>query len=287
MKRELKICTALWLIVSWAVSAQSPPVQARLCFGEGVRSIEVIRGTPLVMQFRIVSTIQTSREEVLTTLPDSLRSDPEILHLIDSVFRSLVIAPEGSSWLAGIVTKFEGPKAKRFVPPTLHPVHPMHEEVNTFSHEDPLFVYLGMDPEETRKITPGRVTLKIGLVIDSGSDTLWADPVEMRFSDQRVKKSKDLTIKQKEETAKYLIRRGRCQEAATLAHELFRNDTTSVIHMLLLAEAEECLGNNGYALQLMVAALEIIMQHPRSKENPPDMLILHIMRLQDKILKTY
>jgi hypothetical protein len=285
MKKVLIYWTVLLLIVSGTVNAQVPSVEARLCFGGGNKSIEVTRGAPVVLQYRIVSKLQTTRDDVLATLPDSLHHDPEITHLIDSVFRPLVLAPEGSSWLVGIVIKFETQGSKRFATPVIHPIHPMHEEMSTFSHTDPLFVYFGIDPEATRKMPPGKVTVKIGSVIHSGQDTLWAAPVEIKFSDQRVKSSRDLSEMQQLEAAKYLIRRGRCNEAASLARELFGNDTTSVAKMLVLAEAEECLGNHGYALQLMLNALEIIMQQPRAQANPPDMLMLHIMRLQEKVLK--
>ncbi len=282
-----KIALILWFInVTATISnAQNPAVMSKLSFENRSDRIEVVRGTPVILYYRIISLLQTDREEVLASIPDSLHSDPEILKRLDSVFKPLALAPEGSSWLSGIVIRYDAPGMKRFNPPALNIITPVSEDVSSFDHGNPIFVYYGIDPEVTRTMQPGKVNLKIGSVINNGSDTLWSKPVELIFLKSIVKNDKVMNPEQKMATAKYRLRRGQCREAESLARYFFNSDTTSVANILLLADAHECAGRNGAALELLLKALMKLMEDPISEVQPPDVLMLRIMMLQEKVMK--
>jgi len=277
----------LMIMMSTAIisTAQNPSVEAKLSFENGADRIEVVRGTPVILYYRIVSLLQTDREEVLTTIPDSLHNDPEIIKRLDSVFKPLVLATEGSTWTSGLVIRTEAPGQKKFKPPVTQILSPWQEGVSTFEFGDPLFVYFGIDPEETRKMKPGKMKVIIGSVVHHGKDTLWAKPVEIIFQKTIVKKQKEMTTEQMITTTRYMLRRSRCKEAESLALPLYLSDTSSVAYMLLYAETLECSGKYAAALQLMNAALLKIMINPISRTQPPDILMLKIMQLQEKVMK--
>lgn len=283
MKRTLLM---LWLVLltMYDTNAQSPAAMSKLTAENRSDQIEIVRGMPVILYYRIVSLLQTDRDQIMASLPDSLQTEPETIQRLDSIFAPLVLAPKGSGWVSGIVFHFDATGIKRFKPPVMQLITPIDQDIDAFDYGSPLFAYYGIDPEATRNIKPGKVKIKIGSVINQGMDTMWAKPVEVIFLDTKIKRNKQMSREQKLITARYRLRRGQCKEAEPLARELYQSDSASLAYIFLLADVEECAGRNGAALELLIGALMKMMENPSSKNNPPDLLMLRIMRLQEKVM---
>jgi hypothetical protein len=248
-----------------------------------VTSPEVVRGMPLILQISPYSTLGLSKADLLSDVPDSLLLDSVFMAIIDSVYAPIVLSATGTFWHTSAVIKAEPFGQKRNFKLTTHVLNPSPKDTNQYKPDEPLHLYLGIDPDDTKEWNNGTIKLTAGLPMIHRHDTLWSAPVLLKVSNQVLKKGSAGSHSQLLEIGRYWIRRGDCDKANTIATQLYKQDSTQFTHLMLLAQAKECLGRDEEALRLMKKGMSLYTPPVRGHSEEPIMLWMKIDALQQKM----
>lgn len=251
--------------------------------GNYVTTPVVVRGMPLILQISPYSALGITKADLLSDVPDSLLLDSAFMAIIDSVYGPVMLSPTGTFWHTSVVIKAQASGQKRGFRLTTHVLKPAPSDTNQFNPDEPLHLYLGVDPGDTRGWNTGTIKLTAGIPKIGSQDTLWSNPVTLKISNQLIKKAIAATYAQQLEIGRYWIRRGDCGKANTIATQLNQQDSTQFSHVMLLAQAKECMGSDEEALRLMKKGLSLYTPPARGHAEEPIMLWMKIDALQQKI----
>lgn len=282
MKRNL-IILMITIFSLARVSSQSTDLEVKATV-KSQTSVEITRGMPVVLDFRINSLLGITYEEVLQDIPDSLKQDPELLQRLDSVFQPLKITEEGIPWHQNVLIRYSAPGQKKFREPLLHTLHPLPAAGNVLGPSEALHLYLGIDPEITRIWNPGVVQLTLGIPVLETRDTLWTKPVRITVLPRKLKKASQYNAGEQYELADYWLLRNECARAEPIAQKLYLADTSSISCTVLMARVEECRNHYLAAHALYSKAMNQFLRQPGYRMEPPETLVEKITELQERIL---
>ena len=281
MKRDIVLLSLIIpVLLSVRVPAQSIEVSLDVMFRDPGK---VTRGMPVILDLCIVSKLGVTRDEVIYSLPDSLWDDPEILQRLDSVFEPLFFVNTEKPWYRSLVFVIQPEGQKRKFTLEMNVLKPYPSDQAFFDYMDPLHIYYGIDPDETRKWKPGVVKIMAGLPLASGNDTVWSKPLVLNIGVRTVKKQDDYAAEEKYKLARYWLLRDQCLKAEPFARILYAMDSTSFRNTTILAEVEECKGDLHKALELLINSLEKYEGLPAEEPEPPLLLMHKIEELQQRL----
>jgi hypothetical protein len=273
----LSFCLALFVLPGWT---QSHDLTARLT-SESNEEIVVVRGMPVILHFRIYNNLGFSFEEAIWSIPDSLLQDPEVMLRLDSVFAPILISKPGIPWYNNYLIRFRFGEMMMTIN-DLHIIRPLPLDTCMLDYQDPLHLFLGIDPSTTKSWKAGDLSFRIGIPLINSSDTLWSNSMVLKISKQIIKSQKKYTSEQQYQIAQYWLLRGDCKSAAPLAEKLYATDTTSMGNTILMARVAECGDKTETALHYYYKAYEQYMRQPGKGYEPPDLLMMKIGELQEK-----
>lgn len=281
MKLNIPYLLAL-LIMPCVLTGQDEPSLMMDLRAYQKRSFSTERGFPLVLNITLYSTQEFSMEDIVETLTDQERNDTALIARIDSLygrgFEYIFQVP----WYEKLFFSVEDDQNISLFPHVLHPLPPERLEVR---FNEPQFVDLGIDPEETRLWSPGTITVRAGLPLSAGSDTLWSDALHIAVGESVFERQDDYDNDGLYDLATYWLRRGDCRRAESAGKPLYDVAPENYAYVLLMANIRECAGDIHEALALYQRALQMSKNQPVQPSCPPVYLVQKIRELQDKILK--
>ncbi|MFO7721947.1 MAG: hypothetical protein R6V49_01875 [Bacteroidales bacterium] len=282
--KAITLIVTILLIQTAGVAAQDARIDVHLMSEEGRGEIGINQGMPLVLMVGIVSTIGITLEEVMFDVPDSLLDNTPFLAKLDSAFAPIRFAKPDQPWYESLVLQVESPGQKKRFRLPFHLIDPLPIPVETMDPDGPLHLFYGIDPIATKSWRPGLITIRAGMLMEANQDTVWSDKMKVSVLKSAGKKMNDYSKEEKYQLATYWMRRKKCREAEPYARNLYDSDSTVFHFSLLMADLEECRGNDAIALRLYRQSLQQFSTPTGMEGELPVFLMEKIMILQQKFL---
>ncbi len=278
--KKIMLSIGLMMLLGIPGISQTKNITARLT-SESLEEVQVIRGMPVIVHFRIFNNLGFSYEEAVWGIPDSLLQDPELIRRLDSVFAPIPISQPGTPWYGNYILQFKQ-GISVLNNSDLHIIKPLPSDTHLLDYQDPSHLYLGIDPGTTRQWKTGKMQFRIGIALAGISDTVWSNTLTLNALQQKIKSDKKYSVEQQFRVAHYWLLRGECNKAKSLAGQLYATDTASMGNTMLMAMVAECDDQTETALHYYYKAYEQYMQQPQKGYEPPDLLMMKIGELQEK-----
>lgn len=273
----ISIITALTIVLP----LRSQNISARLT-SESQENIQVIRGMPAILHFSIARQLGYSYEEVIWNLPDSVLQNPVFIRKLDSLFAPVQLTKHGTPWFSVYIMQLhQGEKGLRQT--ELHLMKPLPSDTHLLEAETPLHLFLGIDPSTTKAWKPGKFSMRIGIPLEGTTDTIWSNYLRLDISAEKIKSEKKYSADQQRKVTRYWLMRGECLKAAPMAGKLYGADSTYIGNTMLMAMVAECGDKTETALHYYYKAYEQYMRQPDKGYEPPDLLMMKIGELQEKL----
>lgn len=270
------LCTMTFSLPLW-----SQDISARLT-SESQESVQVIRGMPAILHFSIARQLGFSYAEATWDLPDSVLQDPVFIRKLDSVFAPVQLTKPGTTWFSAYILQLrQGEKGLRQT--DLHTLKPLPPDTHLLEPETPLHLFLGIDPSTSKAWKPGKFSMRIGIPLAGTTDTIWSNYLRLDISTEKIKSEKSYTAEQQRKVTRYWLMRGECLKAAPLAGKLYGADSTYIGNTMLMAMVAECGDKTETALHYYYKAYEQYLRQPAKGDEPPDLLMMKIGELQEKL----
>ncbi len=282
MKATIKITLALMILPLTAWCQTSP---CEISFNvNGSSTAEVRPGYPLIWEVSLSSRQETSLEERILTVPDSIRNTAEFKKRLDSLGYNLSTGSDDNPWYQQILYEYRSRsirKPEKAIKNLLEPF-PSKSDVLGFNHS--LRLNLGIDPGDTRKWKKGEFEVRAGFVAGTSRDTAWSPWVKIRISGRELRKISDYTSEQLYFVAGYWLRRGECDKAESFAEALLQASPSNYGYSALMGDIKYCRKDYSGALDFYEKALDIFESKADDDMKPALPLIQRIQELQERLI---
>ncbi len=249
----------------------------------GYHEIAIQPGYPVIMGLSVLKVADFNQESISDLLPDTVRLDPGVRRILDSLLTIQSERDTTSNWHERIVfvLKPEG-QAKNFKIKKKELLTPYAGQQQVFYSDKANVADFGVDPGETSYWKAGTIAIRAGYISQTRPDTVWSEEALIRIIKPALKKTGEYSDAQLHFVASYWIRRGDCQLASLYAEELYNRNPVPYTHSVLLAEVLLCKNEFEKALDYYRKALIKFENQADPDMFPPEFLHRRIEDLQEK-----
>lgn len=241
----------------------------------------VERGMPLILRVRVGFSTGISKDVLMEELPDSVRKDPEIMALADSLFAPLVLCAPGTAWHQQLIMEVRPSKrgGKSF---KTHVLKPRPSGTNLLYPDVYEGVVLGIDPADTRKWKPGTYSIRAGYPLAGTGDTMWSASVSVTMRKKKIKRLDEATTAQLYALGNYYAARGNCRQGDLVLKNIALRDSTSFMFMTLCGDLAACRGDHTEAVKWYSKALMHVPKPDRGHAEEPFLIYLKIQEMTNE-----